>query len=397
MTTQHTIEISAPADDDELRAFRGMADYAFSENPPSTPEIERVRRQGIENLRVARVRGVVAAGLGMLPMGQWFGGKSVRMVGINAVATAPEYRSTGIMSRMLRQMLEEVRAGGSPLSALYPATQPVYRRVGYEQAGLAMDYKHPLHALGTGDRSLEVRRAGDEDTATLRDIYTERARRTAGNLDRGEYMWARILDPREAQLNIYLVERDGTPEGYVIYTQGQAPGAKEKDINCRDLVALTVDAARRLVAFFADHRSTAENLVWTGAPAEPLLLHVPNQAYKIGWYEQWMLRIVDVPAALAARGYPAGLEAELHLDVRDDVLEPNNGRWVLAVADGRAEVREGGTGAIAIDVRGLASMYTGYLSPLDLRTAGYVDGPEMDLASAATVFAGPTPWMADGF
>ncbi|MBA2364400.1 MAG: GNAT family N-acetyltransferase [Chloroflexia bacterium] len=397
MTTQHTLEISAPEGDDELRAFRAIGDYAFNENPSPAPDIARLQRQGIENLRVARVGGVVAAGLGMLPMGQWFGGTSVPMVGINAVSTAPEHRSTGIMSRMLRQMLEEIHADGSPLSALYPTTQPVYRRAGYEQAGIALDYKHPLHALSTGDRGLQVRRAGDEDTNTIQALYAERARRTTGNLDRSEFMWARVLEPREAPLNKYLVERDGTSEGYVIYTQRQPPGTKEKDINCYDLVALTADAARRLVAFFADHRSTAEHLVWTGAPAEPLLLHVPNQAYKIDWYEQWMLRIVDVPAALAARGYPTGVEAELHLEVRDDVLAPNNGRWVLAVSDGRAEVREGGTGSIALDVRGLAPMYTGYLSPLELRAGGYVQGPEADLALAGTVFAGPTPWMADGF
>ncbi len=397
MTTQHTLEISAPEGDDELRAFRAIGDYSFNENPSLAPDIGRLQRQGIENLRVARVGGVVAAGLGMLPMGQWFGGTSVPMVGINAVSTAPEHRSTGIMSRMLRQMLVEIHAAGVPLSVLYPTTQPVYRRAGYEQAGVAMDYKHPLHGLGTGDRSLQVRRAGDEDTATIRALYAERARRTTGNLDRSEYMWARVLEPRDVPLNKYLVERDGTPEGYVIYTQRQPPGTKAKDIYCSDLVALTADAARRLIAFFADHRSTAENLVWTGAPAEPLLLHVPNQAYKIGWYEQWMLRIVDVPAALAARGYPLGVQGDLHLKVRDDVLEHNNGRWVLAVADGQADVREGGTGAITVDVRGLAPMYTGYLSPLELCAGGYVQGPEADLARACTVFAGPSPWMADGF
>ena len=50
-----------------------------------------------------------------------------------------------------------------------------------------------------------------------------------------------------------------------------------------------------------------------------------------------MLRIVDVAAALEARGYPAGLEAQLELEVEDELLAWNHGRLRLSVADGREE------------------------------------------------------------
>ena len=110
-----------------------------------------------------------------------------------------------------------------------------------------------------------------------------------------------------------------------------------------------------------------------------------------------MLRLIDVERALAQRGYAAGVRAELHLEVRDDRLPWNHGRFVLEGADGKATVRKGGSGEIAIDVRGLASTYTGFLSPYDLRATGYVEAPTEALDRLASIFAGPPPWMPDGF
>ena len=60
-------------------------------------------------------------------------------------------------------------------------------------------------------------------------------------------------------------------------------------------------------------------------------------------------------------------------------------------------VKPGGEGRLQLDVRGLAPLYTGYLSPQALRAAGLLDGPEADLRSAAAAFAGPVPWMREGF
>ena len=397
MATHGTIEIGTPADERELVAFRRLADYAFAPNPGPVVDTGWMRRQGMESLRVARVRGKVAGGLGMLPMGQWFGGRSVPTVGVNAVAIAPEHRSTGIGSTLLLRMLEDAHERGLVLSALYPATQVVYRRAGYEQAGVAMQYQQPLHALPPRDRSLRVRPAEASDEETVRALYTERARRTAGNLDRGELFWQRLREGGESVVSQYLVERDGVPEGYVTYVQRQPPGERERNIVAHDLVALTADAGRRLLSFLADHRSTVDNVVWPGSPSEPLLLHLPNQEYKVTSYERWMLRLVEVRGALEARGYPSALDAEIHLEVRDDVLPWNAGRWVLRIGGGAAEVREGGEGRVRADVRGLAPLYSGYLSPLELRGSGYLEGAEEELEKLGLAFAGPTPWMPDGF
>lgn len=77
---------------------------------------------GHEHMRVVRAGGRVIAGLGVIPFGHWFGGRSVRAGGVTAVGVAPDRRGSGVGLWMLHRMLEDQHALGVPLATLYPAT-----------------------------------------------------------------------------------------------------------------------------------------------------------------------------------------------------------------------------------------------------------------------------------
>ena len=49
----------------------------------------------------------------------------------------------------------------------------------------------------------------------------------------------------------------------------------------------------------------------------------------------WMLRVVDGPAAIAARGFPPAVSVSVPLEVHDQARPANSGRWQLTVADGK--------------------------------------------------------------
>lgn len=80
-----------------------------------------------------------------------------------------------------------------------------------------------------------------------------------------------------------------------------------------------------------------------------------------------MLRIVDAVGALSKRGYPKIIDTELHLEIRDELLTTNNGRFCLKVANEFSEVTPGGKGEFQMDIRGLASLYTGLFTPQQLK------------------------------
>jgi predicted acetyltransferase len=354
---------------------------------------------GINNLRELRLRGELVAGFGYVPMGQWFGGANVPSVGISVVGVGPGYRRSGVGSAMLRLMLDELHQSGVPLSSLYPATVPFYQRAGYERAGYRITYEVPLDAIDVREAGLEMVPFTEKDYPTIHDLYDRRARLSSGHLDRPAWMWKVRLESEERKLFRYLISRDGVPEGYIVYSQGdiKAPITLE-------VCVLTPDAGRRVLTFLAGHRSMIEYATWTGGPLDPLvyllrepLVGVMRPRVKIVRSMDWMLRLLDVPKALSLRGYPPGLSAKLHLDVRDDSLPSNNGRIVLEVGGGRGEVRLGGEGRISAHVRDLAALYSGFMSPAELLTLGTLVASDADLALLGAVFAGPRPWMPDMF
>ena len=50
-----------------------------------------------------------------------------------------------------------------------------------------------------------------------------------------------------------------------------------------------------------------------------------------------------------------------------------------------------------MDIRGLAVLYSGQLTPFDLCLTGLAEGSEEALRTATLLFAGPRPWTSDFF
>ena len=390
MTSNTDLDYGRMRDDEleQLGALIGQALFFPAEDMRSS-----ILQLGTRHFRVVRRNGRPIAGLGLIPMGHWFGGASVRTAGVTAVGVAPEHRGSGVGLFMMRRALEELRAAGTPLSSLYPAADAFYRRAGYERASTRTIYEIAPAAIGIRDYALDVVPIGLEHEPELRRLYADRGRVSSGQIDRHEFTWVMLHHHEKRNPYRYLVTRGGRAEGYVAFAQA----GRDDPIVVTDICARTPEAGRRLWTLLADHRTMVEKIRWSGAPNDGLAFLLPEQKYMVHWRLNLMLRIVDVTRALAARGYPRGLSATLHLDVRDQMLPWNDGRFVLEVADGRASARPGGQGRLLMHARGLAPLYSGYMTPHELRLADLLDGPDADLALAAAVFAGPRPWTPDMF
>lgn len=351
---------------------------------------------GVENFRAVRRADRVAGGLAVLWMGQFFGGRSVPMAGVAAVGVPPEERAGGVARSLMTSLLFEARERGFPLSVLYASTQHLYRAVGYEQAGFRFLYEMPADGLTLRDRSLPLEKVDPATHTIFHEIYTAVARESSGCLDRCRGIWLRTVYTDEADPVIaYRVGPPEQAEGYAIFTQSKTDHGY--DLRIRDYAALTPAALRRILTLFADHRSLASRIHWAGSPAEPLLCLPEEQRARSAGIDRWMLRIVDVAQALEARGYPPGVDAELHLEIDDHLIPENRGRWVLDVGGGAGSVRQGGRGDIRTGIREMAPLYTGMLPPVELRRIGWLEGGDNALLEAARVFSGPTPWMTDPF
>ncbi len=380
----------------ELAQYARACALAFIGRPPEAYRDWIAKGVGLANALVARdEHGEVMGGASLVPMGQFFGGRSVPMIGVAAVAVAPEWRGRGAAVAVMREAVREMRARGAAISVLYPALQELYRLVGFEQAGARYETAVPGRLINIRGREpgLRVRTVAGGDDPAIRAAYAAGAAPVDGHLDRGEYIWTRVRDFRGVKAEGFVIEaQGGAIEAYIFFSQRATDHPTLRhNLNVHDMAAATPRAARHLLGFLADHRSMTESIVWHGPAAGPLHALLPEQVYRVALHEHWMLRVIDAPAAFAARGYPPGLAAEAHLEIGEDPLVPENaGRWVLRVRDGRGSLERGGSGAVRVSLRGLAPLFTGHLSARSLRLAGHLQAEDADLAGLEAALR-PTP------
>lgn len=363
----------------------------------STPAAESayLDRVGLENSLLVRQGTQLAGGLVTIPMGQWFGGKRVPMTGIASVAIAPEVRGRGAALALMHQALHKLCAEEAALSVLYPAVQGLYRKVGYEQGGSYCGWEITTGQIDMRGGDLPVRAVAIDDPL-FPELYSRQARETPGHLDRHPCIWQQRLTKADTEpLYAYAFGEGDRPQGYVLYRQEKTPSGIVAHV--LDQCLLTTKARQRFWSFWTAHRSQVDRLRWYGSAVDDLAAILPEQTVKSWFSDRWLLRIIDVERALAIRGYPLHLQAELHLDVRDEWLEVNRDRFIVQVADGTATVKRGGMGALKLDIRGLAPLYSGLFSAEQLHRMGWLEANEAEIAIASQIFAGESPWMPDFF
>jgi predicted acetyltransferase len=353
------------------------------------------QRLGIDNFRLLYQGKELVGGLGFYPIGHWFGNNQVPTTGVAAVGVAPQFRGTGAARTLMHHALKEIYNTGTPLSTLYPATQRLYRSVGYDQGGSYCQWQIPLATLCASSRDLPVEAISNPQPDYFTALYRQAAQKINGYLDRNLALWQTILDPQDNQLYAYWVGDRNHRQGYIIFEQKVVD--KQLCLVIRDWVATTPAAMSRLWTFLADHRSQVKYCRWHGGMVEPKLLLLPEQTATLLEFTIWLVRIVDVPKALQMRAYPKGIEAELHLAIEDPLFAANAGNYRLTVAEGQGKVIPGGKGELRLEVKALASLYTGFFTAQQLQRMGKLEGSETAITLATQLFSLPSPSLAEFF
>ena len=365
---------------------------------------ERAAWLPIEKMRCVSDGDRIVAAAGARDFRQWFGRHELEMSGVWGVVTLPEHRGGGLATRAVTTLLEDARERGQPISALYPATQRPYRGMGYEQAGTMTRHEVALDDLPRGPSGpLPVEEFSfDRDLDDVRACYRASVAGHPGPIDSDEPDWwrDRILGhwfSDDVQRTVVARGREGV-EGYASFTYGQAAGAIDFNysVNCRHLVATSVEGYASLLSYVRAFRGLGVSLRFTGPPAHPLGLLVEEQRVAPVWTYRWMLRLLDVPAALSGRGYPP-ISGEAVIAVEDGLFPENRGPWrVEADGSGSVSVSPASGGRVRpVTIGTLSSIYTGFLSPFDAVGLGLLD--EDQAPFLARLFGGPAPWMHDFF
>jgi GNAT superfamily N-acetyltransferase len=380
-----------------------------------------------QGLFLGAFAGGVPAGAAMIhDMRQWWLGRAIPCAGIGSVKVAPEYRGGGIGRRLMTALLDAVAERGYPLSALYPATMPIYRSLGWELAGGRYMATVPARSLRTlvgpdsaaipagartaGARKAAepgIRRAGPDAAADVIAVIgrAHHAARDAGPLTWDEGPTRQWLG--EPDRYSYLAGDDG----YACYRWG---GDGHDRLVVERVHAVTPQSLRALWSVIASHSSVARTVTALTAPNDPFWWLTAERDATITKRSMWMLRVVDGPAAIAARGFAPAVSVSVPLEVHDQARPANSGRWQLTVADGRGALIPDGpasTGVppgdsqahsgkaaapLRLGARGLAALYAG--TPVGaLRLSGLASGGAPDDDAALDAAFAATAYMLDDF
>jgi predicted acetyltransferase len=341
-------------------------------------------------------------------MRQWWYGRAVPMAGVAGVKIAPEDRGRGIGRTLMTALIQLMTERGYPLAVLYPATMTIYRSLGWEIAGHLHEAVLPSRSLFTLAKpdlpphpggAAPLRRPGPGDAAEVLDVIgrAHAAARDCGPVSYDEATVARWLTRPDRYA--YLA-----PDGFASYRWAHG----HDQIFVERVVAASAQTTRALWGLVASHSSIAETVRAQVGPADPLFWLLREQDADIAERESWMLRLLDAPAAIAARGFPA-IDIAVPLDITDDLRPANSGRWDLTVRDGAGSlVRTGripapdhpdaapGQAPLALSSRGLAALYAG--TPVaTLRRAGLAGGGDPAADAALDAAFAANPFMLDGF
>lgn len=394
MNTNLLLEYAPLSSPENIHQLKQILAQCF--NTPLQQHEVSFHRIGTDQFRIIRQADQVLGGLALLPIRQWWNKQRVSMAGITCLGIAPEHRDAIAAKSLLQHTLRELYTNGTALSALYTNQAPLYRQVGYEYGGISCSWQLPLTAIGMPAQGLPLHRIEPSQQEILRPLYQQKARLNNGHLERHPIIWQRFFQATEKEpVYVYVIGSVRQPEGYLIFSQQTTEAGI--GLRIRDWAALTPEAGHSFWAFIAHHQPQVQTVRWRSSIIDPLAFYLPTPNAQVRRLIRWMLRIVHLQSALEQRGYPPVLQTELHLDIQDDLLSSNAGKWMLSVSNGRGQVTPGGHGEFKLDIRGLVPLYTGLLAPQQLQAIGQVQSTDMALTIATQLFAGVPPWMSDVF
>lgn len=318
-----------------------------------------------------------------------WGGRRVRCGGVSGVVVSPQARGRGAAQRMLTESLRRMHDQGQVISALYPTTASLYRRAGFEIVGFYRRRRIPVAAVEVGGTQDLRWREVDVSSDVLADLYDDMAGRFDGWFRVDPQWWAfrshRQAGDATTNRFTYVGARAGVDVAAVQYRYATADDFYDLEVEV--VAGVDAEAVGAALGLLAGHGTTARNVVTT-VPASVLVPHVPQlqlTATASDW--PWMLRLVDAPGAVAARGWPTSVSGSVELDIADDRCPGNAGAHVLQIGDGTAALLRGGSGRVRVTIQDLAMLYSGCDVP-GLRTAGRLieaSGADLDLLAAACV------------
>ncbi|MBP2325683.1 putative acetyltransferase [Kibdelosporangium banguiense] len=333
------------------------------------------------------------------------GGNVVPMAAVSRVGVRADFTRRGVLTELMRFHLADAKARGQIFGGLHASEAVIYGRFGYGVSTSARHLRLRRARVRPGlPREGRMRMLGAEEAVALIPVLHERVGfGRPGTMSRGRDWWATQFDRTmrgDEPYQVYVHSGPDGDDGYVIYESIRNDNTDSMDhgavIQLWELWGTTQQVRNELWQFMLGIDLVREIQAYNQPLDEgvELLLADPRTCHTNELDDELWLRLIDVPAALAARTY--GDADPVVLSVNDAFLPENSGTYQVS-HDGVSRTSE--PAAFTVDVDVLAMMYLGAWRPTALAAAGrlQVNDPQA-LSRADRLFATDTvAWCGTGF
>jgi GNAT superfamily N-acetyltransferase len=343
-------------------------------------------------------------------------GRPVPVAGLTWVGVHPDHRRKGLLTAMLRHHFEQTRREGVHLSALHASEPGIYGRHGYGLASLELEVEIGRGATLTAPHLEDEAGTITTRLGTVDDPGMGRRRRqidldlmaTNVGIIVGAPEFYDLLSHVSAEERrdgepprILVAVRDGRDVGYVTLKRkhkwpNSRPAAEVEVGPVSGRPATRLALLRRVTDLDLSGKITVHGV----ASSDPLLSWVqgPRDLGDVKPFDSLWVRLVDLPEAVAARGYEA--DCDIVAAVADASAPWNAGRWRIRVKDGMGEAtRTDDEAELSLPVAALGAAYLGGGNLAEMQRAGTVaehrPGAARDLWRAFRTDLGP--YAARGF
>ncbi len=292
-------------------------------------------------------------------------GRAVRNGGIGGVSTLPEYRNSGAVRAIFRELLAEAYRNGEVISTLYPFNHAFYRKFGYETICPRNVYEFSPSVLKEYcfDGTARQWKNGDSLEEYLQ-LYRGFAGKYNLSILRSEEQFRKAHFEGEALKDrkfAYLLSENGQPIAYVIFQDirhNPAAILKVEDIAWTGRCGFH-GVLGFLARFSADY-GTIELPLPCGMELYAMI-HSPD-AYGISKHTEqcYMIRAVNAQKLLEAMRKPQ--QTAFTAEVADDLIPENNGIWAVS---SETVIRTDAAPDLSVDIRSLGQLAAGGISLME--------------------------------
>lgn len=310
-------------------------------------------------------------------------GAPVRIGQTGPGATVPGQRGRGIMRELLRGVFGQMKADAIVLAGQETPVIGYHRRTGWEIATFARHHVADRAAvLALEFPGYRCRPACPADAVAVGAVWDENARPRQFSTLRGPGYWRQALTAGRWWV---AADEPGRVRGYA---RGEPAS---EGIGLSEVVAVDVTAARALLHAFAQASRSATVEWWTAPDDDSRFVFPDPRAVTVTDHVDKLLRVVDAAPVLerlagARTGWPA------RAAVRDNVCEWNDRTFPARPA---APDADRSAADPRLDIRALAALATGSISPGSLAAAGLLDPAGAQAAAASGDATSTVPWFPD--